>query len=405
MTKHTDIPQFGTLSGVRVVSAGIAIAGPFAATLMAEQGADVIWVENALVPSAGRSPMTYSHNQDRRNERFLALNIPSPEGREVFLRLMKETDILVENYRGGQLNSWNLTDEVLWEANPKLVIAHVSGFGQTGLPEYVERPSWDGIGQAFSGFMYLTGNPEPEPPMRIPANNCDYITALNACWASIASLRNAEKTGKGESIDIAQYEVMLRTQSDFPMKYLETGRQAERNGNHDSFICGYYPFKCKDGKYMFVAPVGATAMKGLMPKLGFQWPSEEFPPIHIVVQGTPGSKKFFPALAEFCESRTSEELEKELLALGVPCSPVLSYADAVNHPHYQARGVFMEWEDLERKKTVKGVSPAPRFKNHPSQIWRGCAAFGADNEDILGELGFQEEEIQKLYAGKVVARQ
>jgi len=403
VTKHSEIPQFGTLSGVRVVSTGIAIAGPFAATLMAEQGADVIWVENALAPTAGRSQMSYSNNQDRRNERFLALNIPAPEGREVFLRLLKETDILIENFRGGQLESWNLTDEVLWQANPALVIVHVSGFGQTGLPEYVERASWDGVGQAFSGFMFINGYPEPEPPMRVPANNCDYISALNACWAAIAALRNAEKTGKGESIDVAQFEVMMRVQSDLPMKFLETGKQAQRNGNHDSFISGYYPFKCSDGKYIFVAPVGITAMKGLMPKLGFQWPSEEFPPISIVVQGSPGAKKFFAALSEFCESRTSEELEKELLELGVPCSPVLSYEDAFKHPHYQAREVVMEWDDLDRGKRVKGLSPVPRFKNNPSQIWRGFSTFGVDNEDILGELGYEQDGVTGLYTNKILA--
>ncbi len=403
MAKHTDVPVFGTMSGVRVVSAGIAIAGPFAATLMAEQGADVIWIENALAPGGGRSKMSYAYNQDRRNERFLALNIPSPEGREAFLRLMKETDILIENYRGGMFAGWHLSDEELWEVNPALVIVHVSGYGQTGVDDYVERPSWDGIGQAFSGYMYINGYPDPEPPMRIPANNCDYISALNAAWAAIAALRNAEKTGKGESIDVAQYEVMMRVQSDLPMKYLETGTQTERNGNHDSFICGYYPFLCKDGKHMFVAPVGATAMRGLMPKLGFEWPSEDFPPINIVVQGTPGAKKFFPALADFCAARTSEELEKELLSMGVPCSPILNYEDAFNHPQYKAREIVMEWEDLDRGKRIKGLSPVPKFKNNPSEIWRGCAPFGYDNNDIMEELGYSQEEIQEMYENKVIS--
>lgn len=404
MTKYTEIPVFGNLASLRVVSVGNAIAGPFAATVMAEQGADVIWVENALSKQASRVPgISFSNNQDRRNERFMALNIPSPEGKEIFLRLIAKTDILIENYRGGQFAKWGLTDEALWEVNPKLVITHVSGYGQEGDPEYVERPSWDGIGQAFSGYMFLNGYPEPSPPLRVNPLICDYVTALTACWSSLAALRKATMTGKGESIDVSQFESLLRVQSDYPLKYLNQGRQIMRNGNTDTLMTGYNVYKCKDEKYMFVGWVGITAMKNGMKLLGLEFPSEAYPMMPLVVQGTPGSKVFQEKLTEFCAQHDQCELEKILLDADVPCSPVMDYQAAVENPHYQARNVFMEWDGDYEHGTVKGLSPVPKFKNNPSQIWRGYSPYGGDNNDILEELGYKQEELPALYEKKILA--
>jgi L-carnitine CoA-transferase len=406
MTKHSDIPVFGNLDGLRVVSVGNAYAGPFAATVMAEQGADVIWIENALAPEATRTKnISFANNLDRRNERFLALNIPAPEGKEIFQRLMAKTDILIENYKGGQFAKWGLDDETLWKANPRLVITHVSGFGQEGDPEYVERPSWDGIGQAFSGYMFLNGYPEPEPPMRVNPLTCDYITALTACWSSLAALRKATLTGKGESIDVAQFEAMMRVQSDYPMKYLNKGKQVMRNGNTDTLMTGYNVFKCKDGKYVFVGWVGMSAMKKGLPLLGLEFPSKDFPAMPLVVQGTPGSKIFMEKLTDFCAQRDQCDVEKELLAAGVPCQAVTDYHDAVENPHYQARKVFMEWDGDYEYGHLKGTSPVPKFKKNPSQIWRGYSAFGGDNNDILGELGYQPEEIADLTAKKILNKE
>jgi L-carnitine CoA-transferase len=168
-------------------------------------------------------------------------------------------------------------------------------------------------------------------------------------------------------------------------------------------MVGYYPYKCQDGKYLFVASVGMTAMKDGMPFLGLAFPSEEYPFQPLVVAGTPGAKKFHARLAEFCAARTAEEAERELVAAGVPCSKVLNYEDAVEHPYYQARHVFMEWDDPQLRQQVKGVSPIPRFKHNPSRIWRGCNVFGADNDDILSEVGYSPEEIDALYENKIVS--
>ena len=161
MAKKTDIPNFGPLNGVRVVHCSQSLAGPFAASLMADLGADVIWVESAVGQDVSRIAPGMAAQLDRRNMRTIKLNVNTPAGKEVLLRLVREADIFLEASKPGQYKKWGLTDEVLWQANPKLVIAHVSGFGQTGDPAYVSRPSFDPIGQAFSGFAAVNGMPEP----------------------------------------------------------------------------------------------------------------------------------------------------------------------------------------------------------------------------------------------------
>jgi L-carnitine CoA-transferase len=400
--KRTDKPNFGTLADVKVALAGISIASPFAAELLAENGADVIWIENPRMPDPTRSPYGWSGPQDRRNMRALTVNFGAPEGKQLFLRLIEQVDIFIEGSRGCTFAEWGLDDETLWESNPALVIVHISGFGQTGDPQYVCRSSWDGIGQAFSGYMGLNGYPEPEPPMRVSPLICDYVTALNACWAALAGLHKARQSGEGESIDIAQYEVMLRIQSDYPLKYMNWGRNTARNGNTDSMMCGYFPYKCKDGKYLFTAWVGATALKDGLPLLGFEWGSEDFPKEKIwIQQGSTGAKKFEAAFIHWCAARTVEEAEKELIAAGVPCSPIMTFEDMQRHPHYQAREVFTEWDDPERGH-VKGYNFVPKFTQHPQQMWRPAPGFGEDNRDILAELGYTAEEVQTLVETKTI---
>ncbi|MDI6696342.1 MAG: CoA transferase [Anaerolineales bacterium] len=402
MTKHSEIPEFGTLSGVRVVFSGISIAGPFGPTLMAENGADVIWIENPKMPDPAHSPYGLDGVQNRRNMRSLTLNMAMPEGGEVFKRLMRQTDIFIEASRGGTFAEWGLDDETLWKENPALVIVHISGFGQTGVPDYVNRSSWDGIGQAFSGFMGINGYPEPEPPYRTGPYTCDYITALNASWAALAGLLKARQTGVGESIDIAQYEVMARVQADYPMRYFNWNRPTTRNGNRDPMLCGYYPYKCGDGKYLFTAWVGATALRGGLKLLGFEWGSEDFPADKIwIQQGSEGAKKFEEKFIQWCAERTVEQAEKELIEAGVPCSPIMSYEDMLHHPHYKARDVIIEWDDPERGH-VKGLGFLPKFTKHPQRLWRGMPPTGADNLDVLSELGYKPEEIEKLAESKAI---
>lgn len=210
--KANEMPVFGAMQGVRVVCVGTNIAGPVAATLFAEQGADVIQIESTLSPDMFRT-IGKAWAVEHRNTRAMALNVRTPEGEDVLRRLLADTDVLIESSKGGTWKKWGLDDDVLWEINPRLVVVHVSGYGQTGDPEYVSRASFDTIGQAFGGFMAVNGT--PEVPLPVKPYTCDYVTALFAAYSAAIALYRARETGKGDSIDLAQYEVMARIQGNF----------------------------------------------------------------------------------------------------------------------------------------------------------------------------------------------
>jgi Predicted acyl-CoA transferases/carnitine dehydratase len=397
--KSFDIPKFGPLTGVKVISVGMSVASPYAGSLMADFGADVIFVENPFAPDMLRQAPGAVFEKERKNHRSLVLNIPTPEGKEILLSLLKDTDILLETSKGGQWAKWGLTDEVLWQANPKLVIGHVSGFGQTGVPEYVQRGSWDSIAQAFGGYMILNGNPEPEPPAPAQPATADYLTALTTCWSCLAAYIHAWKTGQGESLDIAQFEVAL---SNVPLpEYLTHGIERKRSGPK-SHIAGWQSFQCKDGR-IFVCLIGPSAMTTGLAFLGLDPNAPEYKGKRRIRIGDPGDQVIIQKLEEYCAGRTVDEADQELNAHSISASPIMTFDMMKTHPHYLARNVFTEWQTFAGY-TFKSTDIFPRLKNNPGKMWRPAPAFGMDNDDILEEIGFTADQIKELYAGKIVAQ-
>jgi L-carnitine CoA-transferase len=399
METNQKMPVFGMLSGYRVVMMGASVAAPFAGELYAENGADVIWIEHpTIVDSARIARKSGSWQQDRRNMRSLAMNYTKDEGQEVFLKLMETTDVLIEASIGGRFARMGLSDEVLWEHNPKLVIAHISGFGQTGVPEFVQRASYDPIAQAFGCVMRMNGLPgQPSTPaMPFPA---DYTASFYAFGLSLAALLKRNETGKGESLDIAQFELMMRLQANYPTDYLRYGLDYIKEGNHSRICAGYGTYCCKDGNEIYMLFLNTGVLERGLPILGLEYGSELFPEgSSFVPVDTPAAEMMEAAIEKFCSEHTAEEAESLLCANGVPCSRLLNYEDAVNHPHYQAREVFTTWTAADGKTQIPGVNIVPKIKNNPGQIWRGAPNIGMDNEDILRELGIPRAIIDKMYA-------
>lgn len=402
--KSNEIPKFGNLQGVKVLTSGSAIAGPFVGGLLAEQGAEVVYMENTISPDMLRM-FGDLWSSEHRNERTIALDIPSPEGREILKKLLKETDIFVESSKGGTWAKWGLTDEVLWEINPKLVIAHVSGFGLTGDPNYISRGSFDPIGQAFSGFMAINGEPEPAPPYAAKPFTCDYISAFTTTIACLSALLHARETGKGESIDIAQYETMARVQGNFLLEGINTGIQPPRMGGKDLKSALAPVQKCGDGKYVMTGLGGGAVLKRVEALLGLA-DDPDFTEPHTVIfkADGPRAEKFVIAVQDFCMSHTAEEVEKIFSERQIPCSIVMTYDKMLDNPHYKARGTIVEWLDPKTNKIVKGIAPVARYKNNPSQIFRGGHTYGMDNEDILAELDYSDDEIQSLYEKNIIKK-
>lgn len=398
MAKANDVPQFGLLNGLKVLSCGQVTAEPHATSLMAEHGADVIHVENCKSPEMTRG-FAISFAQENRNKRNLAMNVP--ESKDVFDKLLQWADVWIESSKPGMYDKWGYTDEHVFELNPKLVVVHVSGYGHFGDPDYVPRPSMDVIGQAFSGLMALNGEKEPSAPLVSKPGICDYLTGLYAMWAALMGVYHAQKTGEGDVIDVSQYESCLRVQGYGPLMYTTTGEQLKRTGNKEATYAGIDVFECKDGNYCVVQVSGRPAAKAIAALLGLD-DEEHFIEGRPTLNGTPQGDRLDGAIKAFCLERMPDEVETQLKAIGVACAPINNYEMLMSNPHVIARNDFVEWYDEASEQTLKGVAVLPPVKNNPGQIWRGAPKLGQDNEDILEELGYSNEEIEAMYAeGKI----
>ncbi len=398
---YPSVEKFGNLQNLKVINAASVVAGPFICELFAEQGADVIQVESPVVSDMFRLwPQAWS--MDRRNQKAMTLNIPSPEGREVLFRLIKDADILVESSRGGTWEKWGLTDDVLWEVNPKLVIVHVSGFGLTGDPSYLRRASYDSIGISFSGYAALNGFPDPLPPYIPKPYMGDFMAGLFGAWAALAGVIRARETGRGDSVDVAQFEALVRVQASYLTDGLNKGVQSPRMGNLDAVGACNGTEQCKDG-WIFIAVGGAKPIRNLIEFFGLTGDPDFDGVIQSITRDKPErARKFNEKLQAYCAANTMEEVEDKMIELGVACSPIMTYERMQTNSHYLERGVFEEWEDVATGETIKGAAPVPRFKNNPSRIVRGGAPYDFDTREVMAQHGYSENEIADLYEAGVL---
>lgn len=398
-------PKFGNLEGLHAVCVGGALAAPFAAMLLADNGAEVFQIESTVVPDIIRG-YKYEYAQLHRNVRDCALNIPSPEGKEIFLRMMKWADVLIESSKGGTFDKWGLSDEALWEVNPKLVIVHVSGYGQSGDPKYVARAAYDFTGQAFSGYPLYNGNPD-QPPMNAKPMVCDHITGLTAAYGALMGVFRAQRTGKGESVDVAQYEAMLNVQYFYPVLGFMFGQEVQRSEGMDSITCGRQYYKSKDGKYVSIHMGGKGPLSRGLPIIGLG-DDPDFVGVQSVKHGQQSEEvcaKYIAAIDKFASEHTAEEIDEILNSNGVPCARAMTFADMMTNSHYKAREDIIEYHCPSIDETITGFSAFPKFKQAPQQVWRGGPTYGMDNEFLLGMLGYSEDEISGFYESGIIKKE
>ena len=393
--------QFGPLQGVRVLSTGSIVAEPVAAGMAAEMGAEVIHIERPgggedwrhaefPIESPDGEQVASSWVQDRRNTYYTTLDFSTPEGQKIFLNLIRRTDIWMESSKAHTYDKWGLDDAAIMEANPSIVICHVSGFGQDGDPEYVSRASYDFTAQAFGGMMNLAGSPDPEPPSRAVPWTADYITALFCLWSSLAAYIHAQKTGEGQVIDLAQYEAVHRILSGTMVAYHELGIVRERAGNKAGNAQPWDTFKAKDG-WVVVAAIGPVVYSRVCRVLGLDPEDEKWVSARREIE-SPQGIEFDAILRGWVEERTMSEVVTTMNKAQIGCSKIMNAQEMAEDSHYKARGVHVEWEDQQLRKNVKGIGVVPRFSKTPGKIWRGSVPVGHDNElvycDLLG-LGAQ----------------
>lgn len=401
MWKNKELPEFGPLAGVRIVHCTQSTAGPFGVQLMADYGADVLWLENALAPDIARTSRQWATEVERRNQRNLALNIPTEEGKKIFLEIIKDADIFVEASKGGQWAKWGLSDEAMWEVNPRLIICHISGFGQTGLPDYVSRPSYDAIAQAFGGLTNYNRNPET-PPYPIGPYTADYMTALFVPTACLAALTRVRQTGIGESIDMAQYEIIARCQQYMPDWFTEHKTYA--TAGEPSFMAGWGCYECSDGAYLQCCLIGPGILKKALPFFNLEYGSDLFPAGVALLQRHEENGQVFEAkLVEYLSAKTAEEAQAEMIGAGLPVSKVNTFEDLENDPHVQARDIITEHTNFKGAQ-VRYVGVVPKFKNYPGRTWRPSPYVGMDNEEVLREIGYSEDQIKELYEQRIISK-
>lgn len=399
--------QFGPLQGVRILSTGSLIAQPYAASLAAEMGAEVIQVERPgegdaawrhlgmqLPTTDGTGQVATTWVQERRNELYTTLDFSTPEGKDLFLRLIRECDIWMESSKPGSYTKWGLTDEVVLQTNPQIVIAHVSGYGQTGHEDYLGRASYDMIGQAFGGLMYQTGFPDPEPPVRANPWTADYITALFCLWSSLSGYIYAQRTGKGQVLDISQFESIHRLLSGTMVEYFANGFVRGRSGNKATAFQPYDAFQASDG-WVVVGAVGLAVFSRVCQAIGLDPEDEKWQNASSDVNSIEGIE-FDALLRGWVAERSVSEVVESLNAAQVACCPIMNSKDMAEDPHYQARKLHVEWEDGQVGK-VKGTGVTPLFSETPGKIWRGSVPVGHDNEAVYTKLaGLSVEQVAQL---------
>lgn len=393
-------PSFGVLDDVKLVFSAMEIAAPSAAAIMAEWGADVTWVENHWNGDSMRDTK-WVKEMERRNMRSISMNQFSEEGQEILLRLVKDADIFIESSKGPVFKRKGLTDEKLWSVNPKLVIVHVSGFGQEGVDSRINSAAYDLTVAAYAGMVAQNGS--PEQPVGMHPYTGDYINSLMIIGASLAALHKAQKTGKGESIDLAMHETLLRVGTYYMMDYLNDGVLYPRPGGRHQNLSGIGEYKCKDG-FIALCIYGVPQNKYLLETigLGHLWGTEDIPEgTSALWLSNPHSQEIEEKLCEYLSTQSKYDVERDFTAHKMAAQVINEIPDVVADEHIKARESFIEWENQHGQK-VTGLNTFPKFKNNPGRFWRPMPDFGYDTKDLLTKAGFTPEQIEAFIADGTV---
>ena len=314
--------------------------------------------------------------------------------------MQPQCDIWMESSIPGTYQAWGLDDETVLQANPRLVISHVSGYGQDGHSDYLARASYDFIGQAFGGMMHLTGFPEPDPPVRAVPWMGDRITALVCLWSTLAGYIYAQRTGKGQVIDVAQYEAVHHILAGTMVAYFELGLERTRSGNKAGLFQPYDVYQAADG-WVIVAALG-NVFNRVLPVLGLDPGDQRWQKAHIEPESMEGIE-FDAILRGWVEERTVAEVVRTMNDAQVASCPIMTPKDMAEDPHYQKRNIHTEWEDVNLGRKVKGIGITPKFSVTPGEVWRGSVPLGYDNELVFERLlGLGPSQVQQLKADGVI---
>jgi formyl-CoA transferase len=387
---------------LRVVELGQLLAGPFCGQLLGDMGADVIKVEP---PGAGDPMRLWGQGEEKlqweviaRNKRSVSANLRIPEGQALVRKLIARADIVIENFKPGTMEKWGMAPDALLAENPGLIIARMSGYGQTG--PYSDRAGFGGIGEAMGGWRYIVGEPD-RPPSRMGISIGDTLTATYGCIGVLAALHVREKTGKGQIVDAALYESVLQVMEGLVPEYDHGGFIRERSGSILPGIAPSNVYRCSDGEYMIGANKDslwqrlAEAMG--RPELG----SDPRYATHIA-RGH-NQRELDDLINAWTRTLTVSELDALMSEYSIPAGRVYRAPEMLEDPHFKAREAIVEVE-TERFGKLKMQNAFPKLSSTPSSVRRAApSVVGQHNAEVYGELlGLGEAELAELSAAGAI---
>jgi crotonobetainyl-CoA:carnitine CoA-transferase CaiB-like acyl-CoA transferase len=390
------------LAGLRVIDCSRLIAGGVLATTLADHGADVIKVEN---PRGGDPLRTWLRDRGElwwkvyaRGKRSITLNLAHPRGQALLKRLVRDADVLIENYVPGTFEKWGLTWDALSAENPRLIYARVSGWGQDG--PYRDRPGFGTMVEAMSGFATTTGE-ENGPPTLPSFPMADMVAALSGCSAVLAALRHRDLvSGTGQVIDIALFEPLLSVLGPDAASYALDGTVRTRHGNTSDNASPRGTYRTRDGKWVALSASTPASARALFAGLGLshllddpRFATNDARVKHnVLVDAT---------LQEAIGARTLAEMVRLFEENDLTASPVYDIADISRDPHVAARRILIEVPD-PKLGAVRMTAPTPRMSATPAEVrWAG-PELGAHNGEVFGALGIDDHALEELQRDGIV---
>lgn len=388
----------GALAGVRILDLTRVLAGPFCTMLLADMGAEIIKIEE---PGKGDDTRGYPPFIDgfsayfgnmNRNKKSITLDLKVPEAKQLFTDMVKQADVVIENYKPGTMAKLGIGYDDLKAINPQLIFASISGFGQFG--PYRERPGYDIIGQAMGGLMSVSGWPD-SPPTRSGTAMGDILGGLNCCIGILAALKGRDVTGRGQSVDVSLVDSVVSAMETIIQIYLVEDRIPGRIGNRYEFIAPYDSFPASDG--WVVIAVGNNAVWKRFCQVIKREDLIEHPDYKENVDRVKNHQSLTELVSAWTAEQRVDDIVDTLLANSVPSAPINDIKQIVNDPHIAgAREMFVELA-TPNGKTMKAVACPVKFSETKATVREPAPELGQHNEIVLRELlGLDDTAIAAL---------
>ena len=400
------VERTGPLVGVKVIELAHIMAGPVCGLMLADMGADLIKVEKVPGGDDSRRFVPPTHDDEaaafmmmNRNKRGIALDLKSEGGKEALRRLLKDADVVIENYRKGTMEKLGFGYEILKELNPALIYVELSGFGRTG--PYAERGGFDLIAQGMSGLMSVTGEGPGRPPCKVGPPVTDITAGIVAAMGTLAAYTHRLKTGEGQKVDTSLFEAGITHTYWQSAIALATGVAPGPMGSAHPLNAPYQAFQTKDGWMT----VGAANQKNWLKLLDvLEHPELDNDPRFADNHGRQTHlKELEDALTPLFRQHTTEEWLERLEAVGMPAGPVLDVCQMHEDPQTLARDMVVEVEHSTVGK-VRTIGLPVKFSKTPGRVNHGAPVYGEHTREVLAEYGFGTDEVENLVAsGAAVA--